>query len=35
MGSLTPVYSESSPGIFIAGLESEDGCESTIQFYSN
>lgn len=35
MASLAPVHYSDSPGVFIAGLESQDDCESTIQFYSN
>lgn len=35
MGSLAPLLSDSSPGVFIAGLGNEDGYESMIQFYSN
>ena len=34
MGSLAPVISDSSSGVFIAGLGNEEGYESLIQFYS-
>jgi hypothetical protein len=35
MASLAPFSSEISSGVFIAGLEVENGCKSIIQVYSN